>query len=142
MSNEITATKTIAEAMQMEFIDLEGVSTPVAADLSYDAADPFAVSIVFNVEPVAVRWTFARELLVDGFYEPTGDGDIHVWPSLSTDGTAVVIVELDAPAGGAMVQINSRDAAAVIEQMLDLVPAGAESDLLDFDAELSEILAA
>lgn len=142
MSQEITATQNVTEAMTMEFIDLEGVSTPVAAELSYDARDPFAVSIAFKVEPAAVRWTFARDLLVEGFYEPTGDGDIHVWPCLSADGNAVVIVELDSPSGGAMVQISSRDTAAFIAQMLALVPLETESDLLDFDAELNEILAA
>lgn len=142
MSKEITATQTLAEAMQMEFIDLEGVSTPVEAEVSYDPADPFAVGIVFNVEPAAVRWTFARDLLIEGFYEPTGDGDVHVWPCLSADGGAVVIVELDSPSGGALLQINSRDMAAFIAQMLTLVPLETESDLLDFDAELSEILAA
>jgi len=141
MSKEITTTQTVSEAMQTEFIDLEGVSTPVEAEFSYDAADPFAVSISFKVEP-AVRWTFARDLLIEGFYEPTGDGDIHVWPCLSAEGTAVVIVELDSPAGGAMVQISSRDMAPFIDQMLALVPLETESDLLDFDAELSEILAA
>jgi hypothetical protein len=142
MSKEITTTQTVTEAMPMEFIDLEGVSTPVEAEVSYDAGDPFAVSICFKVEPAGVRWTFARDLLIEGFYEPTGDGDIHVWPCLSADGTAVVIVELDSPSGGAMVQIASRDMAAFIAQMLTLVPLETESDLLDFDAELSEILAA
>jgi hypothetical protein len=141
MSKEITTSQAVSEAMQMEFIDLEGVSTPVEAEFSYDAADPFAVSIAFKVEPAAVRWTFARDLLVEGFYEPTGDGDIHVWPCLSADGNAVVIVELDSPSGGAMVQISSREMAAFIARMLNLVPLETESDLLDFDAELSELLA-
>ena len=53
MSKEITTTQTVAEAMQTEFIDLEGVSTPVAAEFSYDAADPFAVSIF------SICWIFA-----------------------------------------------------------------------------------
>lgn len=142
MTKEITATQTITEAVQMELIDLEGVSTPVEAEFSYDAGDPFAVSIFFNVEPAAVRWTFARDLLIEGFYEPTGEGDIHVWPCLSADGRAVVIVELDSPSGEALAQINARDMAAFIAHMLTLVPLGTESDHLDFDAELSEILAA
>lgn len=142
MSKETTTTQSVTEAMQMEFIDLEGVSTPVDAEFFYDAADPFAVSICFKVEPAAVRWTFARDLLIDGFFEPTGDGDIHVWPCLSAEGSAVVIVELDSPSGAAMAQINSRDIAAFIAHMLTLVPLETESDLLDFDAELNEILAA
>ena len=44
-----------------------------------------------TLEGVEVCWTFARELLLDGQYEPTGDGDVHVWPCLSPRGDAVVI---------------------------------------------------
>ena len=140
--NTETGTKTITEAMPMEFVDLDGLSTSVAAQLSYDAADPFAVSILFNDEPAPVRWTFARDLLVEGFYEPTGDGDVHVWPCLSTQGSAVVIIELNSPQGEVLVQVSSRAVSSFNEQMLALVPVGSEADHVDLDAELTRLLAA
>jgi hypothetical protein len=141
MQKEATS-QTVTETTIMEFVDLEGVATPVEAEFSYDPADPFAVSILFSLDPAPVCWTFARDLLVEGLYEPTGDGDIHVWPCLSTSGGAVVIVELDSPSGQALVQVDSREVAAFIARMVAAVPLGSEGDLLDFDAELSEILAA
>ena len=88
MQKQITA-QAITEQMRLEFVDTEGLSTPLDAEFEYDPADPFAVSILFTDEPAPVRWTFARELLIEGFYEPTGDGDVHVWPCLNTEGAAV-----------------------------------------------------
>lgn len=140
--NTETNTTTIVEALSMDFVDMDGLSTPVAAELAYDAADPFAVSILFTAEPVPVRWTFARDLLIAGLYEPTGDGDVHVWPCLSPEGSAVVIVELNSPHGEVLVQVDSRAVAAFNDQMLAAVPAGSEGDHVDFDAELARLLAA
>jgi hypothetical protein len=132
----------VNEVMEMEFVDAEGTSTPLTASFSYDATDPYAVSILFKGEPVPVRWTFARDLLIDGFYEPTGDGDVHVWPCLSANGNAVVILELNSPSGEVLVQVGSRGLSGFIRQMLATVPQGAEDELVDFDDELIELLSA
>jgi len=141
MQEQITA-QAISEHMRMEFVDTEGLSTPLDAEFEYDPADPFAVSILFSDEPTPVRWTFARELLIEGFYEPTGDGDVHVWPCLSTNGSAVVILELSSPSGEVLVQVSSRSVAAFIHQMVAMVPVGAESDIVDLDAEINRLFAA
>jgi len=141
MQEQITA-QAISEHMRMEFVDTEGLSTPLDAEFEYDPADPFAVSILFSDEPTPVRWTFARELLIEGFYEPTGDGDVHVWPCLSTNGSAVVILELSSPSGEVLVQVSSRSVAAFIHQMVAMVPVGAETDIVDLDAEINRLFAA
>jgi hypothetical protein len=141
MQEQITA-QAITEHMRMEFVDTEGLSTPLDAEFEYNPADPFAVSILFADEPTPVRWTFARELLIEGFYEPTGDGDVHVWPCLSTNGSAVVIIELSSPSGEVLVQVDSRSVAAFIHQMVATVPVGAETDVVDLDAEISRLFAA
>jgi hypothetical protein len=141
MQKQITA-PAITEAMRMEFVDNEGASTPLEAEFEFNPADPFAVSVLFKAEPVPVRWTFARELLVEGFYEPTGDGDVHVWPCLSADGNAVVILELNSPGGEVLVQVSSRQIAGFIQQILVAVPLGTEGDLVNFDDELTELLSA
>jgi hypothetical protein len=141
MQKEVTS-QAITEPMQMEFVDNEGTSTPLQASFEYTAADPYAVSILFKGEPVPVRWTFARDLLIEGFYEPTGDGDVHVWPCLSAEGHAVVILELNSPSGEVLVQVSSRPLADFIHRMLARVAQGAEADMMDFDDELTEILSA
>lgn len=138
---DITA-QAITEQMRMEFVDTEGLSTPLNAEFEYDPADPFAVSILFTDEPVPVRWTFARDLLIEGFYEPTGDGDVHVWPCLNTEGAAVVILELSSPSGEVLVQVGSRAMSQFIHQMVVMVPQGTEDTLVDVDAEIAQLLSA
>lgn len=140
MQKEVTAQATITEPVSMEFVDAEGSSTPLEAEFEFSPADPYAVSILFKGDPVPVRWTFARDLLIDGFYEPTGDGDVHVWPCLSSDGRAVVILELVSPSGEVLIQVGSRELSAFIHRMVASVPQGGESTLLDFDAELTALL--
>jgi hypothetical protein len=141
MQKQITA-QAITEAMQMEFVDNEGTATPLTASLEFSTADPYAVSILFHGEPTPVRWTFARDLLTEGFFEPTGDGDVHVWPCLSAEGNAVVILELNSPSGEVLIQVSSRAVSTFIQQMLAMVPLGSEGDLVDFDTELIELLSA
>jgi hypothetical protein len=140
MQKEVTA-QAITEQLRLEFVDTEGLSTPLDAEFEYTPADPFAVSILFSDEPAPVRWTFARELLIEGFFEPTGDGDVHVWPCLNTEGAAVVILELSSPSGEVLVQIASRELAAFIHQMVAMVPPGSEESMIDLDAEIGQLLA-
>jgi len=139
MQKQITA-QAITEQMRLEFVDTEGLSTPLDAEFEYNPADPYAVSILFSDEPTPVRWTFARELLVEGFYEPTGDGDVHVWPCLNTEGAAVVILELSSPSGEVLVQVGSRALSAFIHQMVAMVPSGSEAQHVDIDAEIAQLL--
>jgi hypothetical protein len=141
MQREITA-EAITEPMRMEFVDTEGLSTPLDAEFEYDPADPFAVSILFTDEPAPVRWTFARDLLIEGYYEPTGDGDVHVWPCLNTEGCAVVILELSSPSGEVLVQVGARQLSRFIHQMIAMVPPGSESTIVDLDAEIAQLLSA
>jgi hypothetical protein len=89
-----------------------------------------------------VRWTFGRELLSAGLYEPSGDGDVHVWPCLDSDGHAVVIIELCSPDGEALVQARTGDLTSFVGRMNKAVSPGSESSLLDIDALLAAIFTA
>ena len=140
MQREV-ATQAITEQLSLEFVDTEGLSTPIDAEFEYNPADPYAVSILFTDEPAPVRWTFARELLIEGFFEPTGDGDVHVWPCLNSEGAAVVILELSSPSGEVLVQIGSRDLSSFIHQMVAMVPQGSEESQVDLDAEIEKLFA-
>ena len=131
----------ITESVELEFVDPQGESTALEADLVFDPADPFAVTMVFRTGVQEVRWTFGRDLLVEGLYEPTGDGDVHVWPCLSSNGSAVVIVELCSPDGELLVQAGSRAVNGFVTKMLAAVPDGQEAAFVDFDSELARILA-
>lgn len=106
--------------------------------LSYDQNDPFAVSLRLVHGRQDVRWTFARDLLAGGLYEPTGEGDVHVWPCLSRDGSSVVMIELSSPDGELLVEASSRQVSAFIDEVEQVVPAGTEQ--VDVDALIEGIL--
>lgn len=142
MQKHLTAQSTIVSTLHLEFVDAEGEEAALLADFEYNPTDPYAVSILFKGEPTPVRWTFARDLLIEGFYEPTGDGDVHVWPCLSAAGTAVVVLELCSPSGEVLIQAQSREVSAFLREMVALVPVGEEGDQVDFDDEIAALLTA
>jgi hypothetical protein len=137
-----TAPATVTQPITLELIDSAGTATPIEAELRYDAADPYAVTAVFMTGAHRVQWTFGRQLLADGLYEPAGDGDVHVWPCLDSGGHAVVIIELCSPDGEALVQARTGDLSSFVERMNNAVAQGTESSLMDVDALISAIFAA
>jgi hypothetical protein len=137
-----TAPLVVSQALTLELIDSTGAATPLEAELQYDPRDPYAVTTVFMTGRSQVRWTFGRDLLASGLYEPSGDGDVHVWPCLDADGHAVVIVELSSPDGEALVQARTGDLSIFVEKMSKAVVPGTESEYLDLDAAINAILEA
>jgi hypothetical protein len=134
-----TTTTTTTTAVQLA----EDESIPASclgATFHYDPADPLAATMVVDSVAGPVRWTFARELLLEGRFEPTGDGDVHVWPCLDTAGAAVVIVELESAAGGVLLQFPARAIDEFVSASLAAVPVGTEQH--DVDAWLVQLLAA
>ncbi len=110
-------------------------------ELVFEPSDPYAVSMRLEARSGTVVWTFARELLAEGIYAPVGDGDVQVWPCLSNQGDAVVIIELSSPDGTAMLQAPSRSVHDFVARSQAAVPAGAESAHLEMDALISQLLA-
>ncbi|MFT4011620.1 MAG: SsgA family sporulation/cell division regulator [Nocardioidaceae bacterium] len=143
MDNHLKATTptVVKQTLTLELVDATGQATPMQADLSYDPHDPYAVTAIFQTAAGDVRWTFGRDLLVDGLYEPSGDGDVHVWPCLDSDGHAVVIIELCSPDGEALVQAKTGDLTAFVERMTAVVPVGDESRFMDLDTAIAAIFA-
>ena len=137
-----TTPATVTQPMKLELVDATGGSTPIEAELRYDRTDPYAVTTVFMTGPSQVHWTFGRDLLVRGLYEPSGDGDVHVWPCLDADGHAVVIIELCSPDGEALVQAKTGELAAFVARTSQAVQPGSESEHIDIDAAISAILGA
>jgi hypothetical protein len=133
---------TVTQSVTLELIDPTGAATPIEAELHYDPRDPYAVTTVFMTGASQVRWTFGRELLSQGLYEPSGDGDVHVWPCLDSEGHSVVIIELCSPDGEALVQARTGDLHSFVDRMDKAVEPGSESAHLDVDATISAIFAA
>jgi hypothetical protein len=137
-----TTALTVTQPVKLELIDSAGTATPIEAELRYDPADPYAVTTVFMTGASQVRWTFGRDLLSAGLYEPAGDGDVHVWPCLDSAGHAVVIIELCSPDGEALVQARTGDLRTFVDRMYAVVAAEDESALVDVDAAITAIFAA
>ena len=139
MDSKLTTTSTMA--VQIASLEAEQ-DHALVAEFVYDAGDPCAVTLVLQTLSGPVHWTFARELLVDGQYEPSGDGDVHVWPCLDSSGRAVVIIELCSPDGEALVQAKTGDLRSFVDRMNAAVALGTESELIDVDAAINAIFAA
>ena len=137
-----TAPVTVTQPVSLELIDATGAATPIEAELHYDPRDPYAVTTVFMTGTTQVRWTFGRDLLTDGLFEPAGDGDVHVWPCLDSEGHAVVIIELCSPDGEALLQARTGDLSTFVDRMTKLVAQGSESAHIDVDAVIEAIFAA
>ena len=123
------------------FLSGETASEHLDGEFSFDPADPYAVTMKLEARSGSVTWTFARDLLAEGVFRPSGDGDVQVWPCLSNTGEAVVIVELCSPDGTALLQTPSRAVQAFVTSVFDAVPAGTESSHVSIDELVTQLLA-
>lgn len=116
-------------------------SIPVPARLAYRSDDPYAVHIAFHINSdFPVRWTFARELLVEGVFRPCGHGDVRVWPT-KVKGRSMVLMALSSPDGDALLEAPTPQVSAWLERTLRAVPPGAEAAQLGIDDALDQLLA-
>ncbi|MEU9220693.1 SsgA family sporulation/cell division regulator [Streptomyces sp. NPDC048376] len=114
---------------------------PVPARLGYYTDDPYAVHITFHIDSGRpVHWTFARDLLVEGVFRPSGHGDVRVWPS-KAEGRSVVLIALSSPDGDALLEAPTPQVSAWLERALRRVPPGTEGAWLGIDDGLAELLA-
>lgn len=141
MRRRTTGNVTVATTLAVRVSNTEGTSVHVAAELTYVPDDPYAVTLTFHDPSGPIPWTFARDLLAEGIYEPIGQGDVHVWPCLSVTGEAVVMVELGSLEHGVVVEASTRAVSAFVSETLASVPRGSESLRYDVDAALAGILA-
>ena len=122
------------------FISGESQSELLEGELVFDLTDPYAVAMHLAARSGTVVWTFARELLAEGLYSPSGNGDVQVWPCLSDTGDAVVIIELSSPDGLALLQAPSSAVHDFVSRTHEVVPSGEESTHLAMDTLISQLL--
>jgi hypothetical protein len=113
------------------------------AELRYDPADPFAVSLAIGVEcGEPVVWTFARDLLSAGVSAPTGEGDITIEPdpaSALDDNERMLRITLATDCLATMLTSSDRVVEFLVETYA-IVPTGSELDRVDLDAEIAALL--
>jgi len=119
----------------------KGALVKISTRLTYDPADPYAVTATFYTPAAAITWVFGRELLDVGTNQPAGEGDILLWPSLDPDRRAVVILEFGEPEGAALMQVRTQDIHGFLRRTFSEVPRGQESGRLDTSALMEALLA-
>ena len=134
---------TVRTELQLSLVVPGATSMPVTAGLSYDAADPYAVTVGFHTGAGAsadvVEWTFARQLLTDGVGAPVGQGDVQVWPC-SREAEPVVCLSLSSPSGKALFEVPVPELVEFLTMTYAAVPTGSESEHVDLDGELMSLL--
>ena len=113
---------------------------PLMASLYYSGGDPYAIRMAFHVgaeEPV--EWIFSRDLLAAGLAAPAGEGDVRVWPE-EDHGLGVLNIALSSPFGHAHFEAPMIALADFLNKTFSLIAAGSESDFVDIDSELDELL--
>ncbi len=132
--------RAVTQLVDVDLVDATGAAVPGEAELRYEPADPYAVTATFQTGRTEVSWTFGRDLLIEGAFRPSGEGDVHVQPCLDPDGHAVVLLEFHSGGSVGLVQVRARDVHSFVERMIAAVRPGKESQWLDIDASLAALL--
>jgi Streptomyces sporulation and cell division protein, SsgA len=140
----MNTSSSVSSELGLRLVVPQQTIVPLMASLYYSSEDPYAIRIAFHVgldEPV--EWIFARDLLAMGIEGREGDGDVQVWPSGGTEGGApdsVLNLELSSPFGQAHFEAPVKDIAEFLRKTYQLVPVGEESDYVNVEAELHDLL--
>lgn len=130
---------TVDQTLNGRLVISPRVSHGIRVNLRYLREDPFAVHLAFpatvSLEGEEVEWVFARDLLDDGLYEPSGEGDVHLWPC---DADRVVMA-FESARGVAMVEFAAADLRSFLESSYRAVPMGQEPRHMDIDAYLATL---
>jgi len=140
----MNSSSTVSAELGLRLVVPQQTIVPLMASLYYSSEDPYAIRIAFHVgldEPV--EWIFARDLLSAGIEGREGLGDVHVWPSGGAEGGApgsVLNLELSSPFGQAHFEAPVKEIADFLGKTYQMVPAGQETDHVNVEAELTDLL--
>jgi hypothetical protein len=131
---------TVSAELGLSLVVPEHGAVPLVASLYYSAGDPYAILMAFHVgaeDPV--EWIFSRDLLAQGLHRPAGEGDVQVWPG-DDHGLGVLNIALSSPFGQAHFEAPRSAVADFLNRTFGIIPPGRESDFIDVDGELDELL--
>ena len=136
----MNSSTTISAELALRLVVPDRTTVPLLATVEYTASDPYALRVAFHVgndEPV--EWIFARELLTLGMARMVGDGDVQVWPG-RTDGNRLLNIGLSSPFGDALFEAPLAPLADFLYRTFEIVPSGRETEFVDIEAELDDLL--
>jgi len=148
----MNSSRTVSAELGLVLLGPEDTIVPLMASLHYTCEDPYAIKMAFHVgtdEPV--EWTLARDLLAAALHSREGIGDVQAWPSEAPGGAAeagmhtvagsgILNIAMTSPFGHAQFEAPAEAVASFLRRTYQMVPVGDESQFIDFDAELSQLL--
>jgi hypothetical protein len=135
-----SSSTTVSAELGLRLVVPDRTTVPLLAGLEYTASDPYAIRMSFyvgNDEPV--EWIFARELLTVGILRRAGDGDVQVWP-VGPGNERGLNIALSSPFGNAQFEAPLAPLADFLHRTYEIVPAGRETEFVDIEAELENLL--
>ena len=137
----MNSSNTVSAELGLRLVAPQQTIVPLTGSIYYSREDPYAVRIALHVgldEPV--EWVFVRDLLSMDIGGREGIGDVHVWPSAGSEGGSVLNIELSSPFGQAHLEAPAREVSDFLRRTYRIVPDGQESDYIDVEAELNDLL--
>ena len=114
----------------------------VRVRLRFDARDPYAVELsVTQRHARPTRWVFARDLLALGVSNTVGKGDVIVSPAADPRSPEMLIA-LMRDRACAVIRVSRIEIGEFVGRTYKAVPAGEESNHLDVETLLAQVLAA
>lgn len=130
-------TDTVSQDM---FTVLHGQPAPVVTRWTYDAGDPFAVTLSVRTRSDRwVEWLVSRDLIAEALEGPAGEGDIRMSPQ-NVQGYDIVEIEIRSSDGRAVLEVDRDLLRCFLESAGDLVAFGDEEARMDLDAEIATIM--
>jgi len=146
----MNSNSTVSAELGIQIFTSQQAIVPVAARLFYSREDPYAIRITFHTDlDRPVEWMFARDLLATGTVVRKGLGDVTFWPSAGSadgagagagSGSGVLNIALSSPFGRAHFEAPASEISDFLRRTYQIVPAGQESEHIDVEAELNDLL--
>ncbi|MFI8185283.1 SsgA family sporulation/cell division regulator [Actinacidiphila glaucinigra] len=113
---------------------------PHEAEFRYDETDPLVVSLALRTpEGSVVRWMVSRDVLFEGTEEPSGIGDVRLWPSRVRT-CRVVLLRLEVQQMSSLFEMDLVQLQGWLEETFQLVPPGTEFDHIDWTTALATLM--
>jgi Streptomyces sporulation and cell division protein, SsgA len=133
---------TVSAGLELRLVGPDGLMVPLRAELHYSSQDPYAVGMSMDTgmdEPVT--WFLGRDLLAAALHGREGIGEVRAWPSVASGaGEKTLTIVLGPPGGSARFEAGAEAIEEFLTMTFELVPGGQETDRVDLDAELAELL--
>ena len=121
------------------FTVLHGQPAPVVTRWSYDAADPFAITLGVRTRSDRwVEWLVARDLVAEALEGPSGHGHIRMSPQV-VQGYDIVEIEISSHDGRAVLEVDRDLLRDFVTATTELVAFGDESTRMDLDLEIAKL---